>query len=110
MIQLSRLRDREDALRHSRAKGLIDRIEVERHRHRACLVGARVEKLAVQHDGDGNQASLFARRRKLDQPQCPRTFVDVALARILRQDLRREWHDRQPYRGGQGDGEPPITI
>ena len=59
VVELSGLSDSENALRDSGAKSFIDDAEVEGHGNRRSFVRASVVKLAVDHDGDRNDAALF---------------------------------------------------
>src|SRR6202158_1296038 len=53
VVQLSRLRDREDALRHAAAETFVNDAEVERHGNGQSFIRTRVVKFSVHHDGNG---------------------------------------------------------
>jgi len=82
MVQLSRLRNRKQPLRHTRAKSLVDDAKIKRHRHRRSFVRAGVIKFPVHHHGNRNDPS-FAFRRELHQSQRSRPLVNRGFAAIL---------------------------
>jgi hypothetical protein len=64
VVELSRLRDSEEALRHTAAKTFIDDAEVESHGNGRSFIRACIVKFSVHHDGNGNDAAFLARRAK----------------------------------------------
>ena len=116
-IQLSRLRDGKESLRHARAESFVHDSEIERHRNRSSFVGFGIVKLAIHHDGDRNEASL-ALIVNLHQTKRPRAFVGVLAFMMLGEFLgmgfgsepEAEEGNRRQKRGGADDGAEPHTI
>lgn len=82
VVQLPRLCNRKEALRHAGAKTFVDDAEVESHGNGRSFVGAGVIKFSVHHDGDGNDAS-FAFWRKLNQSEGSRPLVNRGFTAVL---------------------------
>lgn len=76
------MRDREDPLRNARAESFINDSKIERHGYRGRFVGFGVEKLAIHHDRNRNQARL-AFIADLHQSQRARALVDVLAIKVL---------------------------
>ena len=68
---------------NSGAHRFINRLAPQRHGHRRSLVGAGIVVLAVDHDGDRNQAR-FAIRGQFEQTQGSRPFTRLWRACDLR--------------------------
>ncbi len=109
MVELSGLRNREDALRDAAAKAFIDNPKIEGHGDRRCFIRTRIVKFSIHHNGDGSEASFLASGRKLDQSQSTRPLVDRRLVPVVRQNLGFKPRTGkpgicQPNHGGEGDG------
>ena len=110
MVQLSGLRNREDALGYTSAKPFVHDSEIERHGNRRRLIRPGVVKLSVHHDGNGSEAG-FAFRRNLHQSYGARSLVNRGLVTVLgRQTLGHSPGTGEPDCGSQGDGEQPVAI
>lgn len=93
MIELSRLGDGEETLRNAGAKAFVDDPEVERHRNRISFIGLGIVKLAIHHDGNGNDAG-FAGVGNLHQSERSRPLVSVLARMVLSEFLRVDWLNR----------------
>ena len=110
-IELSGLRDSKKALRDAGAEGFVDDAEIERHRNRIGFIGIGIEKLAIQHDGNRNDARL-AFVRDLHQAERARAVIDVLALLMLNQFLREERLRGDGEKCGRGadDGKKPYAI
>src|ERR1700722_7021691 len=118
MIELPRLRDREDSKRYAAVEGFVDSSEVESHWDGRSFVGTSIKKFPVHHDGDGSKPRL-AFGRQLHESQGTRTLVNCGFMSILRKCLGCQPRTSQPghYQAShchanrrQGDGEHPVAI
>ena len=121
MVELSRLRDREEALRNARAEAFVNDPEIERHGDGISFIGPGIEKLAIHHDGNGNDARL-AGVGNLHQSERSRAFVDVLALAMLGEFLRvgglsgrgkQDDSNRRQNRdgdSGEDDGAEPHAI
>ena len=86
---------REQALRYSTAKRLIESPRVQRYRHRGRFVFRGIVEFAVDHDNDWNQMG-FTVRREFNQSRGSRTFVRrLAMGALREYNLDGEEHDRR---------------
>jgi hypothetical protein len=118
MTELSRLRNGKKALRHARVEGFVHHPKIECHRDRCGLVGTGIVKLAIHHDGNGNDARL-ARAGKLNQPKGAGARVGWLAPVLLDQNLRVERASPHPCPGkpgcggnkeGEDDADEPLAI
>src|ERR1700681_2408271 len=77
-IQLAGLCDGENSLRHARVKSFVNDSEIESHGNGGSLIGIRIVKFPVHHDGDGNEAG-FSLARQLNQTKSARSLIDLNL-------------------------------
>jgi len=114
VIELAGLGDCEKSLRYAGFEALIDDAEVESHGDRRGLVGASIEKFAIEHDGNGNQAGL-AFAGELNQADRARSGIGSLTARLLDEFLGKEaiGEEREGsgcHRDRQDDARCPVTI
>ena len=117
VIQLSRLRDGKEALRHARAESLVHDAEIERHRNGSRLEGFGIVELATHHDGDRNEVS-FAFIGNLDQSERAGALIGVLALAMLRELLgagfgygrKEDETNRHQQRAGADDGAEAHAI
>jgi hypothetical protein len=86
VIQLSGLGYREKPLGYAGFEAFVDHSEVESHGNRRSLVRSGIEKFAIEHDGNRNEAGL-AFARKLNQADCAWSGIGCLAARLLNKFL-----------------------
>jgi hypothetical protein len=114
VIQLAGLGDREKSLRYTGFEAFVDYAEVESHGNRRSLVRSGIEKFAIEHDGDGNQASP-AITGELNQADCARSGIGCLAACLLNKFLRLQAAGEDEEAADcncsrKDDGAHPVAI
>lgn len=98
----------EQSLGNSTAFRFINRSAIQSHGNRISLIGARIKKIPVVHNGDGNEVRLAA-RREFEQPHRARAFIGLDMLFVLRMAQFRKGTNRQ-YRRPADDAPQPCAV